>query len=98
MLQTIDANTPIAMLTVSQFQSLLKIAPQPHINKETGDNKNYVYGIAGIAKIFGCSIPTANRIKKSGKIDNALTQIGRVIVCDADLAMELAGQKNGGRK
>ena len=25
-----------------------------------------VYGIAGIAQIFGCSIPTASRIKKSG--------------------------------
>jgi len=25
-----------------------------------------VYGIAGIAQIFGCSIPTASRIKKGG--------------------------------
>lgn len=24
------------------------------------------YGIEGIAQIFGCSVPTANRIKKSG--------------------------------
>lgn len=27
--------------------------------------------------MFGCSLPTANRIKKSGKIDKAITQIGR---------------------
>lgn len=61
-------------------------------------SKKYVYGIAGIARLFGCSIPTANRIKKSGKIDKAITQIGRKIIVDADLALELAGHKIGGRK
>ena len=52
----------------------------------------------GIAKLFGCSLPTANRIKKSGKIDKAITQIGRKIIVDAELALELAGKKTGGRK
>lgn len=59
--------------------------------------KKHVYGIVGIAKLFGCSMPTANRIKKSGKIDKAITQIGRKIIVDADLALELAGRKTGGR-
>ncbi len=40
--------------------------------------------------MFGCSVPTANRIKKSGVIDKAITQIGRKIVVDADLALSLA--------
>jgi len=97
MVQVFDNNTPIAMLTVGQLKEVLG-TPQPKVIDTTNSDKNYVYGIIGIAKIFGCSIPTANRIKKSGKIDKAITQIGRVIVCDADLAMELAGQKNGGRK
>lgn len=61
-------------------------------------SKKYVYGIAGIARLFGCSIPTANRIKQSGKIDKAITQIGRKIIVDASLALELAGRKTGGRK
>ena len=39
-----------------------------------------------------------NRIKKSGKIDKAITQIGRKIIVDAELALELAGKKTGGRK
>ena len=52
--------------------------------------KRYEYGIRGIAKIFGCSIPTANRIKKSGVIDDAITQIDRQIVIDGNLALELA--------
>jgi hypothetical protein len=60
--------------------------------------KKHVYGIAGIARLFGCSIPTANRIKKSGKIDKAIVQIGRKIIVDANLALELAGRKQGGRK
>jgi len=58
--------------------------------------RKLVYGIKGIAETFGCSIPTANRIKKSGKIDKAISQIGRKIVVDADLALELAAAKKGG--
>ena len=45
-------------------------------------SKKHVYGIRGIAELFGCSIPTANRIKRSGKIDRAITQIGRKIIVD----------------
>ena len=61
------------------------------------EEKRYVYGLAGIARLFGCSLPTANRIKKSGKINRAITQVGRKIIVDADLALELAGRKTGGR-
>jgi hypothetical protein len=69
-------------------------AAQPAADTE----KKYVYGIGGIARLFGCSMPTANRIKKSGKIDRAITQIGRKIIVDADMALELAGHKSGGRR
>ena len=68
--------------------------PQPITDTE----RKYVYGILGIAKLFGCSLPTANRIKKSGKIDKAITQIGRKIIVNVELALELAGKKTGGRK
>ena len=68
--------------------------PQP----VTDTSRKYVYGIPGIARLFGCSLPTANRIKKSGKIDKAITQIGRKIIVDAELALELAGKKTSGRK
>ena len=62
------------------------------------EQKHFVYGLAGLARLFGCSLPTANRIKQSGKIDRAITQIGRKIIIDAELALELAGRKVGGRK
>lgn len=52
--------------------------------------KRYVYGVQGIADTFGCSIPTANRIKASGVIDEAITQVGRKIIVDPELALRLA--------
>ena len=68
--------------------------PQPVTDTE----KKYVYGILGIAKLFGCSLPTANRIKKSGKIDKAITQIGRKIMLMQNWLFELAERKQEDRK
>ena len=92
---------PVWQMTGEEFIFLSKHAsrqtetqPQPITDTE----RKYVYGILGIAKLFGCSLPTANRIKKSGKIDKAITQIGRKIIVDVELALELAGKKSGGRK
>lgn len=98
MIRSISNDTPIAMLTVGQLKEVLgttEVQPQPVPTKEA---KKYVYGIRGIAGLFNCSIPTANRIKASGKIDGAITQIGRKIIVDSDLALELAGRKTGGRR
>ena len=61
--------------------------------QKTPTEKRYVYGIAGLCEIFGCSKPTAIRIKKSGRIDKAITQVGRKIVIDAELALQLASSK-----
>jgi hypothetical protein len=94
---------PVWQMTGEEFVFLSKQVLQSDGKKEVspvivGKEKRYVYGIAGIARLFGCSLPTANRIKKSGKIDRAITQIGRKIIVDADLALELAGRKTGGRR
>ncbi len=82
---------PVAMMTGEELFFLLSMSA---VNKEKSVahsvSKGNYYGIEGIARIFGCSVPTANRIKKSGVIDKAITQIGRKIVIDADLALALA--------
>lgn len=52
-------------------------------------SKDYVYGIRGIAKLFGCSLSTANKIKREGKIDKAIIQQGRTIITDSELALQL---------
>lgn len=92
---------PLWQMTGEEFlylqqHSEQKVEQSTVIRPDTA--KKYVYGIAGIARLFGCSIPTASRIKKSGKIAKAITQIGRKIIVDAEQALELAGQKLGGRK
>lgn len=91
---------PLWQMTGEEFlflqQSAGQKTEQPPVITDT--TKKYVYGILGISKLFGCSIPTASRIKLSGKIDKAITQIGRKIIVDAELALELAGRQTGGRR
>lgn len=89
---------PLWQMTGEEFLFLQNSALQranyvPTPVAETS-KKRYEYGIRGIAKIFGCSIPTANRIKKSGKINAAITQVGRKIIVDADHALQLAQDKS----
>lgn len=86
---------PIWQMTGEELVQLHKYAIQTTSQTPAADTENskrYVYGIPGISQLFGCSIPTANRIKKSGRIDKAITQIGRKIIVDADLALQLAGK------
>jgi hypothetical protein len=71
---------------------------EPHQRSRRKEESHFVYGLSGLARLFGCSLPTANRIKQSGKIDQAITQVGQKIIVDADLALELAGRKSGGRR
>ena len=67
-------------------------------NAPAKEERHFVYGLSELARLFGCSLPTANRIKQSGKIDRAITPVGRKIIVDADLVLELAGRKSGGRR
>lgn len=59
------------------------------VDAEPSSQKRYVQGYQGIATLFGCSKSTAQRIKKSGIIDEAITQVNRKILVDADLALQL---------
>lgn len=92
---------PLWQMTGEEFLSLqTQLGKKPVETQEQPKedlNTKFVYGLQGLANLFGCSIPTANRIKQSGKIDKAITQIGRKIIIDSEMALELAGRKNGGR-
>lgn len=59
------------------------------IDQDKPQPPRYVYGIKGIAQLFGCSIATAQRIKSSGVIDAAITQRKRRIIVDAPTALTL---------
>lgn len=80
-------DTRIIDLTVGELKEILKTG-QSVVKVEKAE-KHFVYGRAGIAELFGCSISTAQRIKDSGKINKAITQVGRKIVVDAELALKL---------
>lgn len=84
----IDLNKPLWQLTVGEFLELIN-QTQVTTTDNTPTEKRYVYGLAGIAQLFNCSMTTANRIKASGKINKAISQCGRIITVDADLALGL---------
>lgn len=91
-----NPNTRIIDLTLGELLDAVEdrvravLANKP--SKQDGERR-YVYGLKGLAKLLGCSKTTASRIKTSGKIDKAITQIGALLIIDADLALELAGNK-----
>jgi hypothetical protein len=87
-------NKRIIDLTVGEFLEIQKRAEQPVVvDLTTGKTEKYVYGIDGIARLFGCSRRTAQTLKNSGQIDKAVKQFGRKIVVNADLAVQLVGKK-----
>lgn len=89
-----NLNTPIWQLTIGEFLELQKQnIPSQNKTESLNTDKAFVYGISGLAELLKCSNATAQKIKSSGIIDKATSQIGRKIVFDARLVIELI-QKN----
>lgn len=86
-----NLNTPIWQLTVGEFLELqAKHSEVEPTREKTPEPANrYVYGLSGLAALFGCSKRSAQNLKASGKIDKAIIQDGRKIIVDAALALEL---------
>ena len=90
-----DRNTRIIDLTLGELLDAIAESQQQQPQEETiktkksGEAVGFVYGLKGLAKLLGCSKTTANRIKQSGKIDEAVTQVGALIVIDAAKALSL---------
>ena len=57
--------------------------------ENTTTQKHYEYGIAGIARIFNCSLTIARKLKKSGKISGSIIPFGRSIIIDIEMALKL---------
>lgn len=87
----VDDNTPVSMLTVGQLRkALFQDSEKMRIDtdKPSVPEKRYVYGLAGIRGLFNVSTPTAHRLKNT-ILKEAVSQQGRVIVCDVERAMQL---------
>jgi len=83
---------PLWQFTGKEHEYMLKhvlMESFTSVDAEPSSQKRYVQGYQGIASLFGCSKSTAQRIKKSGIIDDAITQVNRKILVDADLALQL---------
>lgn len=85
---------PIWQLSGREFAALMRSTlMEMETGKEEEPRKRFVFGLDGICDLFGCSKSTAERIKKSGIIDAAITQVKRKIVVDAELALRLFGNR-----
>lgn len=89
-----DAKKRVIDLTLGELldaiSERMQVQDKP---EEPREGKHYVYGLKGLARLLGCSKTTASRLKSSGKIDEAVTQVGALLIIDADLALRLAGNK-----
>ncbi|MFZ4581545.1 MAG: DUF3853 family protein [Paludibacter sp.] len=88
----INNDTPIAMLTVGQLMELLNNGKKAETVTLPETSKRYAYGLLGIRKLFNVSHATAQRYKDT-IIKKAVSQNGRKIIVDIDLAMELFNAK-----
>lgn len=88
-------NTPLSEISLGQLIDAMKKEMNlvSKIETEQPQHKQYVYGLIGLAKLLGCSRATAYTIKKSGVLDEAISQNGRKIIVDADLAVKLFNKK-----
>ena len=92
-----DLDTRIIDLTLGELMDAVEqrvratIAAEQPTKSET-DGK-FVYGLKGLANLLGCSKTTAARLKASGDYDEAITQIGALLIINADRVIEIARAK-----
>ena len=79
-MENITPQTPLCNLTVKEFLE---------ISKNLNSENMYEYGLKGLAKILGCSVSKASKMKSSGILDEAIIQKGNIIIIDKKKAIEL---------
>lgn len=98
-MEKIKSDTPLMTLTVSQFQALVASCFAGNQEQEVqsqSKEKHYVYGLKGICDLFNCAHSTAQHLKDN-VITEAVSQNGRKIVVDVELALQLF-QENKDKK
>ena len=90
----VNDSTPIWHLTVAEFRNLMKEATaQEPRSVPVENNEEYIYGIAGLAELLKCSRTTAQKLKSSGRIDKAITQVGRQIIINKKTVLNILKQQ-----
>lgn len=91
-----DLNTRIIDLTLGELLDAIeeRCRTIPTNVDPAPSDKRFVYGLKGFARLLGCSKTTAARLKATGDYDEAITQIGALLLIDADKVLEIARNKN----
>ncbi len=95
-------NTRLIDLTVGDLLQLIDDRMKGFDNAEMSEKKDftekeYVYGIDGIADLFSVSNSTAKTYKKTW-LKPAIYQSGRTIMTDKEMAIELFKEQDISRK
>lgn len=96
----INLTTPVGQLTLGELLDAIDLRnrsilpPLTQANATKVDSKVYVYGLAGLAKLVGCSKNHAWKLKKNGVFDGAIIQNDRLIIIDKEKALELFEKRN----
>lgn len=90
-----DQNTRVIDLTLGELLSAIeeKVREVQNSQQPADSDKHFVYGLKGLAKLLGCSKTTAARLKATGNYDEAITQVGALLIIDADKVLEIARNK-----
>lgn len=94
----IAETSPLRDLTVREFRQLLReefdgrLMPPATTAGCTTDPKRLVFGLRGVQDLFHCSHRQA-QYYKDNVIREAVSQNGRKIVVDADLALKLFNER-----
>lgn len=83
----IDFLQPVIAYCIDAALEKHGIANSAHADRPNSapSQNNHVYGIDGLARLLGCSKPTAHRLKASGQIP--YSQVGRKIVFDSQAVL-----------
>lgn len=95
----ITDETPLVNMTAGQLAEYLNSQAQGagaagSAAPQGAAPRRFVYGLKGIMELFGVSNVTAQRYKR-GIIRDAVSQYGRTIVTDAELALQLFREHKG---
>lgn len=82
-------NKPLAMATLGDLVNAITLANRESVLLDSDPQPTFkptktVYGVQGIANELKISKSTAWRFLAAGKLDGAITRIGKTIVADAD--------------
>lgn len=101
---TRSTNTPVAYLTLGELLAEIEEATETVVKRVLAgtpsgkQESSHVYGLKGLANLLECSKTQASRINTSGLLDETKTQIGALLIFNADKVLELARRADQERK